>query len=181
MCSFVGLGEISWKLRNGVITLCLQMEGMEVNCLIPYFPLRQIIRGDMVPPLKIRKVFFPLLKGGVQQTRHPKLCQKGQLLFQLCAPNLLTSMTSRHHLQKFSHTAWGYGFYAHIHPLCGLVPILYTHIVGLCSFSLRYLYICVIHPYLVLGSSRLEIRGCDYRPQSAQPKFSEPNSLCKSM
>ena len=50
----LGLGEISWKLRNGVITLCLQMEGMEVNCLIPYFPLRQIIRGDMVPPTRIR-------------------------------------------------------------------------------------------------------------------------------
>ena len=39
----------------------------------------------------------------------------------------------------------GVRVYAHIHPLCGLVPILYTHIVGLCSFSLCFVPVHVCH------------------------------------
>ena len=147
----LGLGEISWKLRNGVITLCLQMEGMEVNCLIPYFPLRQIkiIRGDMVPPLKIRKVFFPLLKGGgTTNTPSQIVPKRAAFVSTLCSKSLDIYDKQTPPSKVLSHCV-GVRVYAHIHPLCGLVPILYTHIVGLCSFSLCFVPVqCVSYIHI---------------------------------
>ena len=68
-------------------------------------------------------------------------------MFQLCAPNLLTSMYDKQTppSKVLSHCV-GVQVCAHIHPLCGLVSILLcTHIVSLCSFSLCFIPVHVCH------------------------------------
>ena len=68
-------------------------------------------------------------------------------MFQLCAPNLLTSMYDKQTppSKVLSHCV-GVRVCAHIHPLCGLVSILLcTHIVSLCSFSLCFIPVHVCH------------------------------------
>ena len=160
----LGLGDLmeikEWRHNTILHTLSIKGGGL-LNSIFPS-PQNRIHKGGYESPIVPKRGDF---------------CFNSvlQISWHLC-------MTSRHHLQKFSHTAWG----------CKFVPI-YTHFVGLCPYyyapiswvcahfhCVLYLCMCVIHPYLVLGRSRLEIRGCDYRPQYAQLKFSEPKFLCKS-
>ena len=82
--------------------------------------------------------------GGTTNTPSQIVPKRAAFVSTLCSKSLDIYDKQTPPSKVLSHCV-GVRVCAHIHPLCGLVPILYTHIVGLCSSSLCFIPVHVCH------------------------------------